>query len=194
MRLKNSKTLAMKSNPSHVDREKKQTETLNIDETIKSNDAMINHLSKEIETISNNTMSSRNTISFSLWVGPFLLLGSILVATEKGGLGLKNPGIVAWAVMILAAASFFGALAYIIGQVEEGAWDKCNEWRECIIRIQAGERLSADDYRKLVPYKQLAQKVSNVYRIVFAISFALFAATVFFISQLLDLSRLATGQ
>jgi hypothetical protein len=168
-----------------------QHQTLNLRETVISDDAMINYLSKEIEIMSMNMIDSRNKVSFSLWIGPFLLLGSIIVGTEKGGLGLHAPGLVAWLVMGIAALLFFGVISHVIGQVEEGAWQKCDHWRECIIRIQSGEKLDRKEYERLVLYPELKDKVSDTYRKVFAISFVLFAATVYFISQLLDFGRAA---
>lgn len=182
------------------------------------NQAIIDHLSKEIETMSNNTITSRNRISFSLWVGPFLLLGSLIVGSEKGGYVLNNPGWEAWAILIGASLLFFGMIAYIIGQIEEGAWDKCNEWRECIIHLQNGGKIEFNKKEKPTPagkrvkqvgptdvgdddddeyvswvdkfrYNQLANKVSKVYLAVFAISFVLIGAVINFISQVLDFSQ-----
>jgi hypothetical protein len=158
---------------------------------VKTNDAMIAHLSKEIETMSNNIMNSRNRISFSLWVGPFLVLASVIVGSEKGGFGLQNPGVLAWLILGIAAFLFFWLIAFIIGRIEQGAWKQCNEWRKCIIKLQMDQELKEDEYEDMVLYKKLRERVLWAYMYVFTISLLMFAAVIIFVSQLLDFSHTA---
>jgi hypothetical protein len=45
-------------------------------------DALIDHLSREIETHTKNMMTFRARINFAVFVGPFVLLGSIMVSAK----------------------------------------------------------------------------------------------------------------
>lgn len=49
------------------------------------NEKMIEYLSKEIETLTTNIMLFRSRIAFSIWVGPYVLLGSIIEIPLKTG-------------------------------------------------------------------------------------------------------------
>jgi hypothetical protein len=46
-------------------------------------DKLIEHLSKEIETQTDNLMTFRTRVSFAALIGPFFLLGSLLVAAKR---------------------------------------------------------------------------------------------------------------
>ncbi|HJR08463.1 MAG TPA: hypothetical protein VJ842_14475 [Pyrinomonadaceae bacterium] len=144
---------------------------------------MVKYLSKEIETLSTNTINARNRISFSLWVGPFLVLGSIIVANQKNGF---SPSFNTWKSWIAAALAALGfcALGYIAGEIEAGAWKKCNEWRQCIIRLQSEDEVTAKDLEELIIYEQVASRVTHVYTYVFLIILMIFAATAYLTTQL----------
>jgi hypothetical protein len=104
-------------------------------------DKLIEYLSKEIETQSNNLMTFRERINFALYVGPFVLLGATLYGKSiprinfaalpfivKMGLGLSLSG-------IILSYLFMGiACSVIEGQI----WDVCNKWRERIAEISMG--------------------------------------------------------
>jgi hypothetical protein len=143
---------------------------------------MVEYLSKEIETLSTNTVNARNRISFSLWVGPFLVLGSIIVATQRTGF---SPSMNSWKPWVAAAlgSACFCALGYIAGQIEAGAWEKCNEWRQCIIKLQLEEEVLPQDLEKLILYKPIAERVSRVYTYVFLIILIIFIATAYLVVQ-----------
>jgi len=168
-----------------------KNETSTKGEVENKNAAMIEYLSKEIETMSNNTMQSRSKISFSLWAGPFFLLGTLIVGSEKGGFGLQDPGTTAWIVIGLASLLFFGGIAFIVGHIEHGAWDKCNQWRHCIVDLQLNKEIPEEKFKELVEYKEITQKVTIAYLLVFAISFLMFVAVIYFIAHLMNFSRVA---
>jgi hypothetical protein len=144
---------------------------------------MIEYLSKEIETLSTNTMNMRNRISFSLWIGPFLVLGSIVVVSQRNGfsLSMRTPG--AWVAAVSAALGFW-ALGYMTGEVEAGAWKKCNEWRRCIIKLQSEEEVAAKELESLILYEPIVQKITQVYSLVFLIIIIIFVATAYLATQL----------
>ncbi len=139
---------------------------------------MIKYLTKEIETLSTNTTNCRNRISFSLWVGPFLVLGSIIVATQRNGFSLNMQTRGTWIAIVLAALGFWG-LGIIAGEVEAGAWNKCNEWRQCIIKLQGEEAITAEELEALILYEPIVHRVTRVYMYVFLIILIIFAATAY---------------
>jgi hypothetical protein len=103
---------------------------------------LIEYLSKEIETHTNNLMTFRSRISFAGLFGPFLLLGSVLVATKH------IPGQVApvsgnkWIVAGSGLVLSYVALAWAGAAVEKHVWRQCNVWRGLIAQLSQGERVS----------------------------------------------------
>lgn len=93
------------------------------------------HLSKEIETASNNMMAFRTRIGFGLLVGPFLLLGSLLVGAKGQPItfNLAWYGKLAFPVMIIC----YLGIAYIGSEIEAQAWEQNNRWRKLIARLHA---------------------------------------------------------
>ena len=91
------------------------------------------YLSKEIETTSNNAMVFRSRIAFAVFFGPFLILGSFVVATKGLPLSL-NLDRWAWLFLVIGCGCFV-TLAYICSRVEKEAWRQCNKWRELIARL-----------------------------------------------------------
>jgi len=106
---------------------------------------LVIHLSKDITTLSTNITAFRVKIAFFFLVGPFLVLGSLLVAT--GGKVSLNPDYPNWkiAVWIFVMGLIYFGLAFIGGLIERHAWDQCNQWRKAILGIcQADDPTLAD--------------------------------------------------
>jgi hypothetical protein len=100
---------------------------------------LIEHLSKEIETHTNNLMLFRSRISFAGLFGPFFLLGSILVATHQVP-GATVPStskswLIAGGLLLLS----YLTLAWAGASVERHVWRQCNLWRELIADIVSGK-------------------------------------------------------
>jgi len=104
-------------------------------------DKLIDYLSKEIETQTNNLMAFRERINFAVFIGPFVLLGATLY-----GKGIPH---VRWAevtrkVWIGIGLSFVGVvLSYLTmgiacSLIEVHIWKQCNKWRERIAEISCG--------------------------------------------------------
>jgi hypothetical protein len=144
---------------------------------------MIDYLTKEIETLSTNTMNARNRISFSLLIGPFLVFGSILLSNQRSGVSLSIHTRSAWIALAVAALAFLG-LSLTAGLVERGAWKKCNEWRRCIVKLQEGEAITGAQLEALILYKAMVHKVALVYPLVFLIILVIFGATSYVAAEL----------
>jgi hypothetical protein len=83
---------------------------------------------------------------------------------------------------ILASAGFC-ALGYIAGQIEAGAWKKCNEWRRCIIKLQVEEEVGRTELEDLIVYEPIERRVAHVYTYVFLIILIIFGATAYLITR-----------
>jgi len=105
-------------------------------------DKLIDYLSKEIETQTNNLMAFRERINFAVFIGPFVLLGATLYGK---GLPHVNWGAVtrtAWVALVLSSLGVI--LSYLtMGSVccliERHIWKQCNKWRERIAQISSGD-------------------------------------------------------
>src|SRR5690349_24087169 len=99
---------------------------------------LIEYLSKEIETQTNNLMSFRERINFAVFIGPFVLLGATLYGKGLSHVNWAGMSLVAWIVL---AISFVGViLSYLTmgvacSLIEVHIWQQCNKWRERIAEI-----------------------------------------------------------
>ena len=71
------------------------------------------------------------------------------------------------------------------GEVEAGAWHKCNEWRTCIIKLGSDEELTVEELKSLVLNEPIVRKVRRVYGFVFLIIIIIFMATGYLAAQLI---------
>lgn len=97
---------------------------------------LIDHLSKEIVCQSELMMTFRTRVSFVIWLGPFIVVGALLVATKEVP-STFDPGALGWACLGGAAALYF-ALGVVLQRIETHTWDQCNVWRQAIVGINAG--------------------------------------------------------
>ena len=96
---------------------------------------LIEYLSKEIETQTNNLMTFRARINFAVFIGPFVLLGSLLYSAKH----LQSIG--NW--WIFVTAFVFLVLSYLTmgwacASIEIHVWRQCNKWRTLIAEISGG--------------------------------------------------------
>jgi hypothetical protein len=149
--------------------------------------AMIEYLATEISTLSTNFMTFRSRVTFSISAGPFFIFGSlILLASQKNlSFGLDPAWGWKWktaivALLIIATICVFAGyivLGFISGRLEQGALEKCNQWRRCIIKLQEGGQLTNTDLEMMI-LDQPTWKASTVYMYSFAVIFLTFLATV----------------
>ena len=102
---------------------------------------LIEHLSKEIQTVTETTMTFRTRIAFFVWIGPFLILSSIVVGT-KGLFRVDLHDF--WFQLAMAAFSIsyigLGVLGWLI---EHGAWKRCDVLRRKIIEYAKLESVNS---------------------------------------------------
>jgi hypothetical protein len=143
---------------------------------------MTEYLKKEIETLSTNTMTFRSRIAFSVFIGPFLLLGSIIVSASKNGLNLTSYSWSAVIPMFIALVAFW-LLGTLCGRVEQGHLNRCNKWRECIIRLQKDDELTIKQLEDLILDKP-SMSLARVYAGAFLLIIIAFGATAYLAAAL----------
>lgn len=103
---------------------------------------LIDHLSKEIQTHTNNLMTFRARINLAIFIGPFLLLGSILFRTQGVPRGISSDVFTIAACIGLAMSYFIMGMACY--RIEAHTWEQCNKWRALIARLTK-ESYKSDD-------------------------------------------------
>ncbi len=98
---------------------------------------VIEHLSRDIISISDSMMTFRTRIAFFIWTGPFIVLGSYVIAT-----GATVPSLFStppkWLSAYLAGAAYL--LLHVVGaKIERQGQNTCNKLRKAIMVI-ADER------------------------------------------------------
>ena len=108
-------------------------------------DKLIDYLSKEIETHTNNRMTFRARINLAVFLGPFVLLGSFLAGAKGVPRGIAIDG---WTV---AACVGLGISYIVMGMVsaaiEDHMWRQCNAWRRLIAIVvsDSSTKISQED-------------------------------------------------
>ena len=94
---------------------------------------LLEHQSREIETHTNDVTLLRSRASLSVILGPFVVLGSLVIGMRGSPVRLTFDA-TALVLGVLACASFL-ALGYLSARIEVHTWDQCNRWREMISRL-----------------------------------------------------------
>lgn len=138
----------------------------------------IQHLSKEIETHTNAMMTYRTRIAFIVFVGPFVLLSSVLVVAKR------MPNIAKLTHWTFIAGGILCAVYIVLGLVSamiEGAiWSQCNRWRAQIAGLVAREDVDATGENVQFGHRRLVL----TYVIAWILFFCSFIIMVFLISSL----------
>ncbi len=93
--------------------------------------ALINHLTSEIEQLSQNAVSYRTKGALVTMLGPYLVLGSIVVSSRSIDFVFDGPNVLA----LVAAGALFLVIGYVHGRIEAHMWNQCDRWRGMIAEI-----------------------------------------------------------
>jgi hypothetical protein len=144
--------------------------------------ALISHLSKEIEILSTNMVTTRLKATFTFWVGPFLLLGALVIRPQPISIPIRFDLPLGWSLLLLGL--IYLVSAYIGGRLEHYAATKCNEWRDLIAQASLESTLALNDVRRLLLDSYLPQRVRLAYLAVFALTFSSFGIILFVLIHL----------
>ncbi len=96
-------------------------------------DKLIEHLSLEIDTHTKMIFDWRARASFYWLLGPFVLMGSVLIATRSIP-AIRKLDSIAWIAITVGIVCFMG-IGFLGARMEEQLWNQCNQWRSCILRL-----------------------------------------------------------
>lgn len=102
---------------------------------------VIEYLSKEIETQTNNLMTFRQRINFAVFVGPFVLLGATLYGKNISRIHLtamNRPALVGLFISFVGIILSYLTMGIACSHIERHIWKQCNKWRERIAQISRG--------------------------------------------------------
>lgn len=97
---------------------------------------MIDYLSKEIEVQNKNMMTFRTRANLPVFLGPFVLLGSVVIAEKRVPHSLHLDALSITAIVGLAASYLLMGLA--AARIELSMSRQCNRWRNLIVAIVSG--------------------------------------------------------
>ena len=104
---------------------------------------VVQHLTKEIETQINNMTVWRSKASLSVFLGPFIILGSFIVGLKGSHISWNKDWHSVLALVVICAC--FILLGLMSAVVEDHVWDQCNRWRAVIARLQKNPNLSVEE-------------------------------------------------
>jgi hypothetical protein len=140
-------------------------------------DKLIDYLSKEIETQTNNLMTFRARINLSVSIGPFALVAALLFRNDI------PRGIKLWSAKTLIAgtvlALIYLSLGWVCCSIEAQIWRKCNEWRQLIAGLSSGS------IRSVAPSELRIKdnKLRRAYLVVYIAMILAFVCVAILISQ-----------
>ena len=106
-------------------------------------DELIEHLSREIDRQTSDLMTFHSRMGFTVLVGPLLLIGAFLVATEGrvaiNWKALRDPLSILASISLIC--SYFG-LGYYGGKLAQHMAEQCDIWRGDILKLAQGGKSS----------------------------------------------------
>jgi len=105
-------------------------------------DKIIEHLSREIATHAGYLMTFRARVAFTILIGPFVLLGSFLIATD-GKIPANRLGSDSIVAIVVACACYL-ALGVYGAMLDKHVTSQCNTWRQQINSIRMGSEDALD--------------------------------------------------
>jgi hypothetical protein len=131
-----------------------------------SQNKIIEHLTKEIEVLTSTVMSFRTRVAFTVWVGPYILLGSLIIATKANFVLSSNRPLLLLFVSIVAV-SIYLSLGWAAGMVEQQAWKQCNKWRRAISMLGNCDINNSERLYEEISFSGIEDKIKRAYMIVF---------------------------
>lgn len=103
---------------------------------------VVKHLSREIETHSQYLTVFRSRIAFTVLVGPFVILGYLLVTSKPTGASHWDH-LQTW--LCVAVGVLYLALGFCGSRLDQHGTDQCNKWRRAILKISEGNDVDEKD-------------------------------------------------
>jgi hypothetical protein len=141
---------------------------------------LVDHLSKEIITQTNNLMIFRSRINFAVFIGPFVLLGSMLYS----GHGLPRVEH-QWLLLTIIVLSYL-TMGWTCASIEIHIWKQCNRWRALIADL-ADEKITTVTPENL----EFKEKLRLGYLVVYFVMAAAFICVLIVASRIVPQSSVS---
>jgi len=138
---------------------------------------LIAHLSQEVDTHTKMIFDWRARAAFYWLVGPFVLIGSIVILT-KHPLLFSRLNWFGWVAVIVACFCFV-AMSVLGGVMEKTMWDQCNIWRRMIFRLTTNSAPELQEGEIIVE-----QRVLHAYVVAHILLLLLFLSSIFLLARL----------
>lgn len=151
--------------------------TPTVQESERPSKELIEYLSKEIETITNNNSTFRSRASLSVYLGPFIILGSLIIALKDARI-TSTSSTWTWILAGFAAICYVG-IGWMSGKIEDHGWKVCNRYRELIARLHENPKEPVKKEDLKVEYYTRAAYVA-----VYLLMLAIFISSITLVSKL----------
>lgn len=141
---------------------------------------LIDHLTKEIEVQNNNMMTFRTRANLPVFLGPFIVLGSIVIGQRQTPQALRIDAYTIVAIVGLAA-SYLG-MGLAAAHIELSMAKQCNKWRDLITKIVTDDTTITEKIKCELRYTPVG------YRGYMAVYFAMFVGFICVLTIILRLT------
>jgi len=112
-------------------RDERTAESTN--EELRASSPLATHLSAELLALMANAHSWRTRAAYMLWVGPYVILGALITATQGNILDKELSSVAVR--LLLAAAGGYLLIGVLAGLVERHYWNQAERLRNAIIEV-----------------------------------------------------------
>lgn len=84
-------------------------------------------------------------MAFSILIGPFVVMGSFLIATNKGGIAINELAKCSNVIAGVIACLCYLGLGYYGAQIDKHVITQCNKWRRLVYKLQEDYSIKEDD-------------------------------------------------
>lgn len=105
---------------------------------------LLEHLGNEITNHTAYLLMFRSRIAFTILIGPFLVMGSFLIAT-KGVIEVNELNRISIVVAGAIACLCYLGLGWYGSLLDKHVTTKCNDWRRLIYKLQKGSPIEEKD-------------------------------------------------
>jgi len=145
---------------------------------------LIDHLTKEIEVQNNNMMTFRTRANLPVFLGPFIVLGSVVIGQKQTPKGLSIDALTITAIVGLAAS--YLAMGLAAARIEVSMAKQCNRWRDLIAKIVTDDTTITENIQHQLKYTPVG------YRGYVAVYFAMFVGFICVLTIILRLTFAVT--
>jgi hypothetical protein len=139
---------------------------------------VIEQLAKEIQITADTITNLRTKTAFTIWIGPYVLLGSIVVAQKDGfTVPFRSPIFLAAVLVVLFC---YMAVGHMAGVIEQHNLERANKLRQCIVAVAETSSIE----RGLYLHEDLPKLIVGAYRITFLILLACFVGAAVLINTI----------